>query len=166
MQRITQMAAGIVLALGCTFAGCGSMSSTASSSSTNSVPAAVITPTRALNGCPTQLIPVDGYPHANVLMTGQNEAFNQPVSLHMNQILEVRLQAGIYWHVTVNDPHQTLQAVGLSGWYADQFKACIWEYTATASGTATLNFTGGLVCKPNTPCPAIAAAQMYTVTVG
>jgi hypothetical protein len=165
MHWFTRLAAGAAFALGCALAGCGSTSLTASGSGTSSPPTSAITPTRALNGCPAQQVPVDGFPRADVLVTGQNEAFNQPVALHKGQILEVRLQAGIYWHLAANNSQQALANLGLAGWYNDAQKACIWEYTASAAGTATLNFSGGLVCLPNTACPAIAAAQTYTVTV-
>jgi hypothetical protein len=165
MHRITRLAAGAALALGCALAGCGS-TSTASSGGTHAQPSTIVTPTRAMNGCPTHLIPVDGYPHPDVLVTGQNEAFNQPVALHMHQILEVRLHADIFWHVMTSAPHEILAPVGLAGWYDDAHKACVWEFAANASGTTTLSFSGGLDCPPTAPCPAIAAAQMYTVTVG
>jgi hypothetical protein len=143
-------------------AGCGS---TSASSTHGSIPAGQVTPSRALNGCPVQQIPVDGSPKADVTVTGKNDAFDQPVTLKVNQILEARLPAGIQWHLDVTDAKQILQPVGLQGWFDQVHMACVWQFSAASTGTAKLSFSGGLVCEPNTACPAIAAAQGYDVTV-
>lgn len=141
-------------------AGCG-----ASSSSAAHIPATTVTPTRALNGCPTQLIPVDGSPRYAVLVPTQSDAFDQAVTLPAGQVLEVRLSAGIRWHLVITDAASVLQPASPQGWYSDKFKACIWEFAGNTAGQAKLQFSGGLVCAPNAVCPALAAAQTYTVNV-
>lgn len=151
-------ALGLATALG--LAGCG-----ASSSAANGTPATTITPTRAMNGCPSQLIPVDGAPHADVLVTGQNDAPNQSVKLRVDKSIEVRLSAGIIWHLATTDATGVLSASAPQGWFDSGHLACVWVFTANTAGQATLMFSGGLLCAPDVACPTIAAAQTYTVQV-
>ena len=144
----------------CGVTGCG-----LSGVTSDTTRASGVTPTRDLNGCPSHLIPVDGSPKYDVLVPTTYDGTEQAVTLPVGHVLEVRLSAGINWHLVVTDAASVLQLAAPQGWYNDTFKACIWEFSGNSAGQAKLQFSGGLVCLPNDPCPAIAAVQTYTITV-
>jgi hypothetical protein len=147
-------------------AGCGSTpSGLPNASAGTTTPAGVVTPTSAYNGCPAKQIPVDTSSQADIVVTDQGAALHQPISLHVGQTLEVRLRASVIWQLVKTDAGHALQAAEPQGWYDGSAETCVWRFAASATGTVTLNFSGGLLCAPNSACPAIAAVQDYAVTV-
>jgi hypothetical protein len=85
-------------------------------------------------------------------------------AMRRGEIVEFRLAATIRWGVSMQNsailtPHQS------NDWYDASGQVCVWRYTAAATGMAHLTFEGGLVCPPNTACPALAAIAQYEVTV-
>ncbi len=129
--------------------------------------ALVATPgSAALNGCSAQKPPAGvAGTSADVVVTQGGDITGQPVALSVGQTLEVRLSATIYWRVQNQDTSGILTTTRAIGWYDGTLKDCLWRFTAVKAGSATLNFSGGLVCPPNAACPAIAAIQQYHVTV-
>jgi hypothetical protein len=85
--------------------------------------------------------------------------------LSQGQALEVRLPATINWGMQKQDTGGVLTTNEATGWYDANFKDCLWRFAAVKAGSATLSFSGGPVCAPNTACPALAAIQQYNVTV-
>ena len=129
---------------------------------------ASITPSASLNGCPTQLIPVDPPIHPpDVILTQSSDpgTFVKSVTVTQGESIEIRLPANIRWHLQASDPSQALAVGRPSGWYNSQLLACIWRYSAVGAGQANLDFSGGPVCAADAPCPTIAAVAHYSVTV-
>jgi hypothetical protein len=126
-----------------------------------------VTPSASLNGCPTQLIPVDPFGKPDLILTQQSDpgTFVKSVTVTQGQSLEIRLPAHISWRLTASDPAQTLAMAQPAGWYNSQLLACIWRFSAVSPGEANLDFSGGLVCAPGSACPAIAAVAQYHITV-
>jgi hypothetical protein len=87
------------------------------------------------------------------------------VSLNKGQTLEVRLTATVRWMLNMQGDQTILTPASPNGWYDASTKNCVWRFTAVSQGYVTLSFSGGLVCAPNTACPALASVQGYDVTV-
>jgi|GEM_PF-1421926 len=145
----------------------GSTSSTTNPPGSGSPSAAQPTPGSAsLNGCPSQQPPPNAAAHpADVVVSAGGGADGLVVSLRMGQTLEVRLSATVRWGLQMQGAATILTASTPNGWYDAILKACVWRFTATGAGSATLIYGGGLVCAPHSQCPTIAAVQDYTVTV-
>ena len=47
----------------------------------------------------------------------------------------------------------------------EQTQTCRWVYEASAAGTAKLGYTGIFRCESNSPCPAIAEDEEFTIQV-
>ena len=120
----------------------------------------------ALNGCPTQQPPAGiGTQPADVIVTQGSGVNTPPVTVKNGQTLEIRLPATFRWALHIQDADKILGTTDATGWYDATLKACRWRFTALGTGTATLQYTGTMVCAPAQPCPALAIAQDYTVTV-
>jgi hypothetical protein len=145
--------------------GCGS-TSTVAGVPTDLPPGGAVTPSADLNGCPVQQIPVDGAPKADVVLTpGGTQTSPEAASVKVGQRLRVQLPANVLWHLSGQDPNKSLEGIEPFGYYAATSGQCIWDFTAMKAGTVELTFSGGLVCTPNTSCPAIAEVADYAVTV-
>ena len=155
--------------LGCAatlvFAGCGSTSATASTPG-NLPPGGAVTPSPRLNGCPTQLIPVDGAAKADVVLKiGGTQIKPVVTTIKVGQRLRVQLPANVLWHLSGQDVNKSLQGNSPFGYYSQPDGLCIWDFTALTPGEVQLAFSGGLVCAPDTACPAIAAVADFTIKV-
>ncbi|HLV97413.1 MAG TPA: hypothetical protein VKT82_01940 [Ktedonobacterales bacterium] len=119
-----------------------------------------------LNGCAAQQPPAGvAGKSADLIVTQGGDYTGLPVALRQGQTLEVRLPATIIWRLQQQDAAGILTTNEATGWYDATLKDCLWRFTAVKTGSATLSFSGGLVCPPNAACPAIAAIQQYNVTV-
>jgi hypothetical protein len=167
-QRLTRIFALLGCATMLASAGCGITNTAAANAPTPTdfPPGTAVTPTASLNGCPVQQIPVDGSPKADVLVThGGNQDVPVTATLKVGQRLRVQLPANILWHLGGQDPNKSLEGVSPFGYFARDSGTCIWDFQAAVPGTVQLAYSGGLVCAPNTACPAIAAIADITVTV-
>jgi hypothetical protein len=84
-------------------------------------------------------------------------------SARVGDVVQVRLPATERWHqptvaggLTLLAPSAVLD-VGLD--------VCFWNFKATASGDATLEFVGGALCAANEPCPLYAILQRFLVHI-
>jgi hypothetical protein len=118
-----------------------------------------------LNGCPAANPPANAGTKADVVVTFKSGAQGPTVTLNKGQTLEVRLQPTMHWSLNIQGDASVLTASSGNGWYDASLDSCVWRFTAANQGNTTLAFTGVAVCKPNTECPALAAAQEYDVTV-
>jgi hypothetical protein len=100
-----------------------------------------------------------------VLTQGGQETNPVTATIKVGQVLRVQLSAGIRWNLNQSDKGADLAAITPFGYFHEPDGTCIWNFTAATAGKVNLNFTGGLVCAPNTACPAIAAIAAFTVTV-
>jgi hypothetical protein len=158
------------LLLALTLSACGIPAAPGSSgSAANATPGSA-----ALNGCPARQPPA-GWPPADVVLTEttaqgatiatSSNPYTMRATVTHGQIVDVRLRATIQWRVTTAPPANVLRLAQPAGWYDAQHRACVWRYTATASGVAPLSLSGGLVCAPRQACPALAAIASYEITV-
>lgn len=134
----------------------------------NTAPTATPAPgSPQLNGCPTQHPPAgaQGHPADVVVGPGGSPEEGMPVTLNMGQTLEVRLAATIRWGLHIQDAGHNLTTDQATGWYDASTKSCVWRFRAVGAGNVTLSYSGGLVCEPNSACPALAAIQQYNVTI-
>jgi hypothetical protein len=159
-RNITPFA--IVLALWLT--ACGSTPVAGGSASPTSSAASPSATTQA-NGCPTQIIPVDPQPAATVVVTQQNSGNPAPITLNIGESMEIHLSSTLSWHLNVADPDQSLSAITPEGWYNESLPACVWRYSAAKAGSATLTFTGTVLCPAGQQCPQLAVATEVAVTV-
>ncbi len=120
---------------------------------------------QALNGCSTASPPADAQKPADVVVTLKGTGNEQPVTLNKGQTLEVRLLATARWHMNVQNSSSALGTQEAIGWYNASLKSCIWRFTAVGAGTATLVFTGIIICPPKDQCPVAALDQQYDITV-
>lgn len=144
----------------------GQPSPTASSQASPTITATpVSTPgSQARNGCSTAQPPADSQKQADVVVTQTGIEGAQPVTLNKGQTLEVRLLATIRWHMHMQNS-SALNTKEATGWYNATLKDCLWRFTAVGTGTATLSFTGTVICDPKGQCPVAALVQQYDITV-
>lgn len=135
-------------------------------------------PATALNGCAWQTPPV-GLPAADVVARPRGGENTPPVSLHVGQTLQIRLPATYRWSLPAQDVGRVLAPQPGNDWLdanasasatatttaTTTANACVWQFSASAVGHATLNFTGSPVCPPGSPCPAYAVVITQDVTV-
>jgi hypothetical protein len=173
---LAMLAAGLV--------GCGSTIYTAgagvtsaastSASSTKIASTATSTPRvvggAQLNGCPVQQVPANASIRGDVIVSsGAGEAAfgqgSQQAQLRKGQTLEVQLPAAERWRVVMQAPGQVLTPATSNGWYDPSLRACVWRFTASATGNASLQFAGTAVCAPSTKCPIVAFSEQINVAV-
>jgi len=144
-------------------------------SATGSLSHATTTPSRArpggmaLNSCSNQQAPADAgsfRPDVIVSQVGQGGGSPQTIALARGQRLEIRLGSTFRWELTAADSGHVLASTSSEGWYNSAQGACIWRFTAVASGSARLSYTGAVECPPLEVCPALEQALNYLVTVG
>lgn len=163
----------LLLALAFLLAACGPVAAS-SQKTTSTSPAVGSTPTSAKNSgqastdCPLLQAPADVGTFKPDVIVSQNSRDGgtiQPVSLTQGQRLEIRLQPGFAWRLTLSDPSHVLIAPGSGGWYDASARACIWRFTAASQGTAQLNYQGAMVCPPLKSCPSVEQSASYAVTI-
>ncbi|MBA3826802.1 MAG: hypothetical protein H0X24_23270, partial [Ktedonobacterales bacterium] len=166
-QRLTRFFALLGCAATLATAGCGSTSTGAAANVPTDLPAgSAVTPTASLNGCPVQQIPVDGAPKAAVVLThGGTQPVPVVATINVGQRLRVQLPANILWHLSGQDPNKSMEGINPFGYFSRVDGTCIWDFLADTAGTVQLSYSGGLVCAPNTACPAIAAVAAFSITV-
>jgi hypothetical protein len=123
-----------------------------------------------LNGCPVQQVPANASIRGDVIVSsGAGEAAfgqgSQQVQLRKGQTLEVQLPAAERWAVIMHAPGQVLTPATSNGWYDPSLSACVWRFTASATGNASLQFAGTAVCAPSTKCPIVAFSEQINVAV-
>ncbi len=149
---------GLILLLALALAGC------ANGLSTPPVPGSP-----QLNGCQTQTTPT--FPPADVVLTGAGSQstptsdFTTQGSMKQGQTLDVHLAATVNWQLTTAPSSTLLQVMSPQSWYDASDKTCIWRMQAIGSGSAQMEFTGGLVCAPGDACPAIAGDARFNITI-
>lgn len=108
--------------------------------------------TSGSTGCPVNAAPPT-WPHpATVTLTEHN--VDSVTSLKTGDTVEVALGHGdqFRWRLQAADHFQTLTPAG----YFDPVRtACVWRFTASSPGPATLSFTRQPVCAPKVACPPI-----------
>lgn len=156
----------VMLALAVVLAACG-----AAGTSVQSFPTATDTPaspgTAVLNGCTAQHAPATAKT-ADVVAQGGGETLQtsgQTVTLHKGQTLQVQLPATYRWRAAVTDAGAVLKQPSGNGWFDGSLKACVWQFTAIKSGSASLSFGGGPVCSSSSMCPQYAIEQSISITV-
>lgn len=158
-------AVGLVFALTVLLAACGTSTIAQSFPTATDIPA---TPgTAQLNGCPEQAAPAtartaDVVAHGSGV-TSQTDA--QPIAVKVGQTLEIDLPATYRWALVLTDEKSTLTAPTANGWFDAGGKGCVWQFTATKAGSATLTFGGGQVCSSASKCPDLTAEQSFSVTI-
>jgi hypothetical protein len=163
----------LVLGLAFLLAGCGQvMVSGQEMTGTPTVPAATATPAkitgRTSADCPLLQAPADAgsfQPDVIVSQDPQNAGIAQPITLTQGQRLEIRLQPGYAWELTVSDLNHVLSVPSPGGWYDGTAKACIWHFAAAGKGNAHLSFQGDIVCPPLELCPSSEQSAVYSVTI-
>ena len=164
---------GLLLALVFLLVGCGqvtvsSQGTTSTPTATGSTPTPAKNPGRASTDCPLPQAPADvgtSKPDVIVSQNPQDAGTTQPITLTQGQHLEIRLQPGFAWRLTLSDPHDVLLSPGSGGWYDASARACIWRFTAASQGTAQLNYQGAMVCPPLESCPSVEQSASYAVTI-
>ncbi len=123
---------------------------------------------QAATDCPVSQAPADAgafKPDVIVSQNAQNAGTAQPITLTQGQRLEIRLQPGYNWELTVTDLNHILTLVAPGGWYDADAHACIWRFTAESTGNAQLNYQGTLICPPLELCPSVEQSAIYAVTI-
>jgi hypothetical protein len=85
--------------------------------------------------------------------------------VRQGQLIELRLPATTRWNLSTRPTESVLQVQQPESWYDGTRAVCVWRLSAAGAGTTRMALTGGLVCPPNTACPAIAAIAQYEITV-
>lgn len=155
-QALITLAATITL-----LAGCGATANATSPGSSTTLP----TPSSALNGCPTQHIPIDGRPGGNKVVVTNTGAQNQAVKVSVGATVVFQLPATWRWNAKLTDSTGVLGEMQPEGYYNSALQVCNWSYYAHQAGTATISFTGTPVCEAGKPCEALARVQSYDITV-
>ena len=138
--------------------------STPSTGVTPSAPPA--TPgTARLNGCPSQQPPALATTKADVVITGTGGVDQKPTSAHKGQVVEIALSAVTRWSLREQGATQSLTPASPNGWFRSSPSGCVWRFTASATGTVILQFSGTPVCAPGTQCSNLARIEAFTVTV-
>jgi len=122
-------------------------------------------PTAPLNGCPTQLIPVDPPVHGTTVTLTQADASKASVMTTVGTNIEIKLPATNRWQLDTVDMNQTVTLSSPAGYFNKAQNVCVWRVTATAAGTSTLTFTGTAVCVAGTPCPSYALLTKFVIIV-
>jgi hypothetical protein len=137
------------------------------SPSASSTPASRLAGAASYNGCPAQHPPVDAASfRPDVVVSQENVSSPQMIALTQGQRIEIRLQPMYRWQLTASDSSHALAASSNpEGWYDDSLKACIWRFTAAATGSAQLSYSGPIVCPPLELCPSDEQSLTYDVTV-
>ncbi|HEU5368629.1 MAG TPA: hypothetical protein VFU69_09200 [Ktedonobacterales bacterium] len=164
----------LTLALVVLLTACGQAAAN-SNTTVNTSPAPVPSPTPAnkinnqtVADCPVSQAPANAgafKPDVIVSQNAQNAGTAQPITLTQGQRLEIRLQPGYNWELTITDLNYVLTLVGPGGWYDADSHACIWRFTAASRGSAQLNYQGTLVCPPLELCPSVEQSAIYAVTI-
>lgn len=84
---------------------------------------------------------------------------------HVGDIIEVQLSAKMLWSASNDGIIPVLTPLQPQGGLDEQTQTCRWRYTAAMKGSGHLAYTGGPICEPNAPCPAIAAFEEFIVQV-
>ena len=123
----------------------------------------------ALTSCSTEASPpIDAgafKPDVIVSQGGHGGGSPQTVVLAKGQRLEIRLVSTLRWQLTETDAAHILAGTTPEGWYDRAQSACIWRFTAVATGSAKLSYSGVADCPPREVCPAVEQALTYAVTV-
>ena len=122
------------------------------------------TPSTNGNGCLTQLIPVDPQAAATVVVGQVSGGNPTAVTVNTGQSFEIHLSPAFRWQLRSTDPTQLLSATTPEGWFNSTLNVCVWRFSATKAGSATLSFSGGAYCVAGQPCSQVAVVANYTVT--
>ncbi|HKV83899.1 MAG TPA: protease inhibitor I42 family protein [Ktedonobacterales bacterium] len=117
-----------------------------------------------VNGCPAHQ-PAAATARPADVVASQSSGLDQQVTLKQGQTLEIRLNPTLRWTLTMGAASRLLTPAQPNGWYGAAVNACVWRFTASASGSADLAFSGLAICQGGSICPHGALAQDYAVTV-
>lgn len=139
------------------------------SGSAQSFPTATNIPTTpgtaTLNGCPEQQQPITATIPEVVVHSTTVQGLTQTVAAKVGQTIEIELPATFRWALISQDAESILTAPATNGWFEATQGDCIWQFTATKAGSATLKFAGGQVCSSASKCSDIATEKAFTVAV-
>ncbi|HVB61834.1 MAG TPA: hypothetical protein VNE61_11615 [Ktedonobacteraceae bacterium] len=146
----------LTLLLAFVLAACGSNGGTTTGAPAGNTP--TTTPTSvsstAAHGCPGGVAANPPQGSANVIV--QFKKSENTVTAHKGDVIEVRLPFGQVWSGPTTS-QGVLQLQTPYGYASAAAKACIWRFTAVATGTTQLSFSG------RAPCPKGAMCAMYVL---
>lgn len=122
------------------------------------------TVTAILNGCPVKQEPANAAIPTGAVVVQQSTAMEQQVTARQGQALVVHLKPELRWTLNVQDPSHALLASTPNGWYDAGLNACVWRFSVVSQGTATLTFSGTVICQPGTVCPHVVLEQDVTIS--
>jgi hypothetical protein len=123
------------------------------------------TPNTSINGCPIKQPPSNTAAHPADVVVGPPSSMHEQVTVQQGRTLEIRLRPQFRWSLSTQDRAHSLTSAQPNGWYDASLQVCVWRFTAVASGTADLTYTGTAVCQGGAPCPQFAINEDFTVTV-
>lgn len=169
-------AALILLAL--LLAGCGASTTRASagvgaSASATAAARATSTATRrpgpsgglSARPCPGPFGSAPSAGNGVVVLTPSSPALTAHAQI--GQTVEVQLPASVHWRydATASAPNG-LALIQPAGMEDGQLDLCIWSFQAQSTGTATLTFTGTMLCDPVLACSNNVQTLAFTVKIG
>ena len=98
-----------------------------------------------------------------IVLTVKNS--HQTTQARVGDVIEIELPAKMRWNSPTVPANGTLTPLQPQGGMDEQTQTCRWVYEASAAGTAKLGYTGICRCESNSPCPAIAEDEEFTIQV-
>lgn len=142
-------------------AACGTNSGSTGSPAPASPTATTVPGYGTSNGCPSDAV-VSTQPGANVVVKFADA--NSTITAHNGDVVEVDLSFGHVWGGPTTS-QGVLELQSPAGYASKVTNMCIWRFTAKATGTTNLSFTGRALCKKGQLCPQYIIAIPFTVVV-
>ena len=173
-RRLLPLTGVLALILVFILAACGTNTTATGSPSgngaTTQTPAPTATPGQSstpgqasANGCPSSVVVTTHPAPAGVVLTSKNTG--STVSATRGEAIEVDLPLGHAWSGPVNFSQNLLAMQTPAGYESSAARACVWRFTATGTGTASLSFVGRPICKKGEACPMYIQAINFTVNI-
>ena len=99
----------------------------------------------------------------SLILTTQQSG--QTAQARVGEVIEVRLPVTQRWEFDAQGMGAPLISQNPQGSPVASLRMCVWGFQAAQTGSATLRFTGTMLCDPNSPCAAYAIALNYTIKV-
>jgi len=96
----------------------------------------------------------------DVVVTAQPEPCT--VTTHVGVTIHIVLDPGFRWEIPTSDS-SIVEVVNVQRQSSGRLDA---DLRATGVGQATVSATGGILCPPGQPCPALARVWALHITVG
>lgn len=159
----------LVILLSLTIAACGNNQGTTVGSPGSALTpgvtptATTATRTSTLSGCPDKTQVTTSPPAAALVLKNPNNT--QPADVNKGGTVEIDLPFGSLWSGPTGASANLLTAQQPFGYASTQSKSCIWRFTATNTGTATLTFTGRPICVAGEACPQYVRAVSFLIAI-